>query len=407
MKRFITCLSLAILAGSQYSNAQILTAEDSLNAGLITKEKATVISGYGEIKISYDTQLETAKANLTRAVLFIGHRFNNSIALFSEIELENAQIGGESSGGELSLEQLYIKFNINRDHYITAGLFLPRIGIINENHLPNTFYGNDRPFTEHDVIPATWREIGIGINGVIPAVSGLNYSFAIINGLNSAGFTNGSGIREGRYSGNNATYTNIALNGSLLYYVKNFRFQLSGYYGGSAGISDREADSLMLDNSIFGTPVGLVEANIKYSGKIFSFAALASYVVISDAYEINRAYANNTPEAISGGYIEGGVDLLKLFRSESTKSLSFFTRFEMMNLNKEVASNGIVNDANEKTYIVTGLEFKPVKGVAIKADYVFRKTGEQNSELIINPFPQAPPYYTENGFLNLGLAYSF
>jgi hypothetical protein len=398
--------SLFVLC-SQGASAQVLTGEDSLNAGLVAKDKASVFSGYGEVKATYDTQLETAKASVTRAVLFFGHRFNESISLFSEVELENAQISGDDSGGELSLEQLFIKFNLNKDHYLTAGLFLPRIGIINENHLPTTFYGNDRPFTEQEVIPATWREIGVSINGIIAAVPGLNYSAALMNGLNSAAFTNGTGIREGRYSGKDASMSNLALNASLLYYTGDFRFQVSGYYGGSAGLTQREADSLQLDNSPFGTPVGLVEANVKYSGQLFSFAALASFITIPEAYEINKAYANNTPEAITGSYVEAGVNLMRLIRTTSTKSFSYFVRYEMMDLNKEIPENGIINEANEKTYFVTGLEYKPVHGVVIKADYVFRKTGEQNPDLIINPYPQAQPYYTENGFINIGLGYSF
>ena len=78
-----------------------------------------------------------------------------------------------------------------------------------------------------------------------------------------------------------------------------------------------------------------------------------------------------------------------------------------MNLNQEIPKNGILNDANEKSFLITGLEYTPVDGVVIKADYVFRKTGKQNDQLIINPFPQAPPYYTENGFWNIGIGYSF
>ena len=78
-----------------------------------------------------------------------------------------------------------------------------------------------------------------------------------------------------------------------------------------------------------------------------------------------------------------------------------------MDLNQSIPSNGIVNDANQKSFFVTGFDFSPAPGVIIKADYVFRKTGELNEALIINPYPQAPPFYTENGFLNIGFGYSF
>ncbi len=407
LKSYLIFTLLALIICTNLSYSQVLTSEDSLNAGVLQKDKATVFSGYGEMKVNYDMRLKTANANITRAVLFLGHKFSSSVALFTEIELEDARISEGEAGGELSLEQLYLKFNINRDHYIVGGLFLPRIGIINENHLPTTFHGNDRPFTEQYVIPSTWREIGVGIYGAITSVKGLNYSFAITNGLNSAAFVNGTGIRNGRYNGKNATYTNLSVTGALLYYTGNFRFQASGYYGGSAGISQREADSLFIDNSTFGTPVALTEANVRYSTELFSVTALASFISISDAEEINRAYANNTPESIVGTYAEASINILKLFNSSAKKTLDYFIRYEWMDLNQSIPTNGIINDANQKSFLVTGIDFTPVPGVIIKADYVFRKTGEQNDQLIINPYPQAPPYYTENGFFNIGFGYSF
>ncbi len=41
---------LVFLLSSLFLKAQVLTKEDSLNAGLIAKDATTVLSGYGEIK---------------------------------------------------------------------------------------------------------------------------------------------------------------------------------------------------------------------------------------------------------------------------------------------------------------------------------------------------------------------
>ena len=99
------------------SHAQVLTQEDSLYAGLISKEQSTVISGYGEAHYSYDTKRKTAEAGLKRVVLFIGHKFNNKISLFTEMELEDALVtggaGDEGTGkGSISMEQAFLKFNM-------------------------------------------------------------------------------------------------------------------------------------------------------------------------------------------------------------------------------------------------------------------------------------------------------
>ena len=386
MLRYLSVIILLFPSLSAFS--QVLTREDSLSAGLIKSNNTTVISGYGQLKFEYDFRYKTGTASLTRNVLFLGHKFNNTIYFFSEMELEDAKVVGGEPSGELSMEQLFLKFNINRDLYLQAGLFIPRIGIINENHLPTTFNGNDRPYVETYLIPATWREIGVGLYGRVRSVPGLNYSVAVMNGLNSQNFVNGSGIREGRQEGSKATASNIALTGSILYYLKSWRFQASGYYGGSAGLTKRHADSLQLDSGPFGTPVALAEANAQYNQNGVSFRALAAMVNIPDAFEINRAYANNTPSMMVGMYAEFGYNLYKLINPNVNKNMTVFVRQEFMDLNYKIPSNGIKNGTNRKNYTIIGFTYQPVSGV-IKADYVLRKTDERNGTSYCNTLSAA------------------
>src|SRR5581483_9986281 len=141
--------------------------------------------------------------NLDRAVLFVGHRFTDKLSFFSELEVEDAKVEGGSDGGEVAMEQAYLKFDLSPRQYIVAGLFLPRIGIVNENHLPVNFNGVERPMVETMVIPSTWREIGVGFYGQTTAFP-LSYSVALLNGLNSAGFEHGGGFEGGRAEGQNA-----------------------------------------------------------------------------------------------------------------------------------------------------------------------------------------------------------
>ncbi len=399
MRFLLLFVATLLLSSTQPLFAQV-TGEDSLQQGT-ANDRSTYISGYGEAKVSYDTRYANANANLTRVVVFIGHRFSKKVSFLSETELENARVEGDEEGGEIALEQAYLKFDINKNMSLQAGLFIPRIGIINENHLPTTFHGNDRPFTETLLIPSTWREIGICLNGTSQKIQGLNYTIALVNGLNSAGFKNGSGIREGRFEGSNATASNVALTGSLLYYYNDFRFQVSGYYGGSVGLNKREADSLQLDSGPFGTPVALGEANIQYTHKRFAARLLATWLQIVDAEKINRAYASNTAQTMLGGYAEVAYQVFP------KQKISAFVRYENMDLNYNIPENGIENDILKKQYISVGLTCLPVKGVAIKFDYVYRQTGGLNPVLNLNPFPNAPAYYTTNSFINLGFGYSF
>src|SRR5882672_12828789 len=74
------------------TNAQnlVLTNEDSLNYG--NNKNKTVISGYGNANYQRDFNKQQSTATLERVVLFVGHRFNEKISLFTEMELENALV---------------------------------------------------------------------------------------------------------------------------------------------------------------------------------------------------------------------------------------------------------------------------------------------------------------------------
>jgi hypothetical protein len=392
--RFYTTLLVAT-AATLSAGAQVLTREDSLQAGLIQSDRSTVVSGYGEAKVTYDLKDKTGEANLTRVVLFVGHRFNDRVSLFTELEVEDAVVAGGDPGGEVALEQAFVKFNINRNVYINAGLFIPRIGIMNENHLPTTYNGNFRPFVEHDIIPSTWRELGFCVYGQPQRLPGFNWSFGIMNGLNVAGIGGEEGIREGRYEGREASASNIALTGSALYYHNKLRFQVSGYYGGTVGFPDELPDSLQLKGGPFGTPVMLGEANIQYFGNGLTLKALGSVVSIPDAYNINRAFGNNAALLEYGAYFEAGYNLLMIWNPQTEKNLTIFGRYEMLDVNAKVPENATRDEALVQQYIVGGITWQPVRGVAVKADYMQRMTGDSN------------PDNASRSYFSLGVAYSF
>lgn len=406
MKFKLRFLGFIILIFSQSAFCQILTKEDSLAAGLKMSEKTTVVSGYGEAMVSYNKAMGTANANLTRFVMFFGHRFSKKITLFSELELENARVQGGSLGGEIAMEQMFLKFDLDKTKYIVAGLFIPRIGIINENHLPTTYNGNNRHFVETYLIPATWREMGIGLYGRVDRLPGFNYYLGITNGLSSQNFQRNTGIREGRFEGGNASASNVALSGAALYYYRNFRIQASGYYGGSAGVTGKQADSLQLNSGMFGTPVALGEANMQYHGNRLGFKGLITRVFIPDARHINRAYANNTPSEMMGAFAEVSYNVLP-GTDIRDKKLFLFCRYEWFDLNYRMPADGIKDNMVNQQYLVAGFTYKPAVGVAIKLDAVNKMTGTPNAAFNINPFPAMPAYYRNNWFYNLGFGYNF
>ena len=398
---FVLC-PISSLIAQQLS----FTAEDHLQKDSASFLSNTTIGGYGDIVYQRNFNEKFSHVDLERFVLFTGHKFSKKISFFSELEVEDAKVSGGEEGGEIALEQCYLKFNLDPNNYLVAGLFLPRIGILNENHLPNTFNGNERTQVETYILPSTWRELGIGYYGHSNRLP-LSYSLALVNGLNSASFEHGSAIREGRFEGRNASANNLALAGSVQLYAGNLRTQIAGYYGGSVGLSAGEADSLHLTSGMFGTPVMIGEADLQYEAKGFSVRVLGSIISVPDASNINRAYANNTPQTAYGFYAEIAYNVFESMKQKGEKQMILFVRYEKLDMNAKTPSNGITDGTLNQQHIVAGISYLPIKNVAIKADVRFLHTGDQNPDLIVNPDPAALPNKMNNTFLNLGIGFSF
>jgi len=89
------------------------------------------------------------------------------------------------------------------------------------------------------------------------------------------------------------------------------------------------------------------------------------------------------------------------------RALNIFARYEKLDLNAQMSSNGLKDGQYNQSYLIAGLNYSPIRGVILKFDYTQRITEEPNKSLLINPFPTAPAYYTSNGFVNIGMGYSF
>lgn len=383
------------------------TGEDLLtgnNAG----QAQTVLSGYGQASYMRDFKYKNATVNLDRVVLFVGHQFNNKIAFFSELEIADARIESGKPKGEVGMEQAYLKFSLNPRQYFVAGLFIPRIGILNENHLPTNFNGTERPLVEQLVIPSTWREVGVGFYGQMSTLP-IAYSIAVVNGLDASSFTHGTGIGDGKGGGQRSSGNNLAATASVKAFAGNFQIQVSGYAGGTISASSYVADSLRIPSGMMAAPVYLGEADIQYAANGFTAKVLGSYISYPKASDINRTYANNTASAMYGAYAEIGYNLLETVKSGrfEDKQLIAFARYEKLDLNAKIPENGIYDGTLKQSHFLIGLNFLPIPNITIKADMRLTHTGPFNKSLLINPPPVMREYPQNNSFLNIGIGYSF
>lgn len=186
-------------------------------------ENRTSIGGYGELHYNNlsadDASRDLEELDFHRFVLFVGHQFSDRIRFFSEFEIEHAlskDTADGSSPGEVEIEQAYLEFDLNDNVLARGGVFLMPVGILNETHEPNTFYGVERNDVENVIIPATWWGAGAGLSG--HRNNGFSWDLAIHEGLEMP-TTGGSAfrVRSGRQKSGKAVASDLAYSGRVRY----------------------------------------------------------------------------------------------------------------------------------------------------------------------------------------------
>jgi hypothetical protein len=331
-------------------------------------EEQTTIGGYGEVHYSNPTGPEAhGEVNVKRFVVILSHSFNERIALRSELELEDTKLEGGESGGEIALEQVYLDYRLSAAATVRAGLVLPPIGIINETHEPPTYNGVERPSFDENVIPATWREIGVGLVGAIPGTAGLSYRVYLLNGLVADGFTAESGIRGGRQEGKEASFANPSLTGRLEWARPGLRVGGSFWYGGAAN-NDPPIGDGAYDAAVF-----LAAADARYEVGGFAFRGELATIGIADADRIVAATGANVGSRIRGGYVEGAYNLLSKLAPASSQQLNGFVRYENYDTQAGLPANAVRDESLARRITTFGLSYKPVYNVVFKGDYQLRR----------------------------------
>lgn len=328
--------------------------------------ESTTIGGYGEVHYSNATGPRSPGAvNVKRFVIYLAHAFSERITFRSELELEDTKLEGGEDGGEVALEQLYLDYRFSDVATLRTGLVLAPIGIINENHEPPAFNGVARPLFDREVIPATWREIGVGLLGNLPGRRGLNYRVYLVSGLKAEGFGGGTGIRGGRQEGKEATFANPSLTGRLEWARPGLRLGGSFWYGGTA------AQDSVLGDGTFDSPLFLLSADARYDVGPFAFRGVLARIGLSDAGDINSRFGTDVGKRIEGGYLEAAVNLLHYLAPGSSHKLNAFVRHERYDLHAAVPAGTVENEGYARRNTALGLSYKPLWNVVFKGDYQF------------------------------------
>jgi len=327
----------------------------------------TSIGGYGEHHFNHFEDKDD-EVDAHRFVLFVGHQFSDTLRFFSELEVEHGLVEDTADGsgpGELELEQALIQWDFAANHSLTLGQFLIPVGILNETHEPDTFYGTERNNVEAQIVPATWWETGAMVGGEI--LPGLSYNVAVHSGLKTP--VTGSStllVRSGRQKSAKATAEDLAFTGRLK-------------YTGIAGLELATTYQQQQDVTQGGIPGedtagSLWEAHARYTIAGLTLTALAA------EWDIDGATAKALGrDQQKGAYVEASYKI--------TPKLGIFVR------QSEWDNNAGSSADTEVEQLDVGINYWLHERVVLKAD-------------IVNHKPPSTASSDNDGF-NLGLGWSF
>ena len=330
--------------------------------------KGLSIGGYGEANYQATVGDEKAKndnADFERMVLYAGYKFTDKILFNSELEFEH---GSTDKGGSVSGEFAALDFFIDPMANVRAGMVLMPMGFVNQIHEPPFYFGNNRPEVERQILPSTWRDIGVGLFGEV--LPNLTYTTYVVNGLNAASFT-ADGIRSGRQQGSQAKAEDLAFVGRLDYapaVIPGLSFGGSAYLGDS-GQNQTFTNLTTKTKQNVNAFTQLYEGHVQWKYRGLEFRTLGSWGHIDDAAVLSAAKGQTIGEENYGWYSELGYDVLPLLMPNTTQYLAPFFRYEQLDTIATAPVGFSDDETKNKQIYQFGLQYKPIPNVVIKADY--------------------------------------
>lgn len=356
-------------ATAQQTKTEVAEVAAVSGTGMKLVGPSTVLTGYGEI--NYNNFPNNANANATQAtarriVLGVQHRFDAKTKFVGEFEWENAVVSA-TDRGETAIEQAYIEHQITDKIAARGGLFLIPMGLINENHEPDAFYGVERNFVETAIIPSTWREGGLMLMGTTDA--GLTWKAGISTGFDLSKWDSNSG--DGKESPLRSVHQELQLaRAKNLSYFGALDWR--GYPGllvGGAFFTGEAGHGALAGNA--SPRVTIWDIHARWTPGKWDVAGVYASGSISGAAALNVPFAGDPtpiPSQFDGAYVQVAYKLW----SQGDYQLKPFMRLERFNTAKayETLPTGLGRAADPYVNVTTvGANFHVAQNVVIKGDY--------------------------------------
>ena len=413
MNRILFFVTLLCAAGSQSASAQ--WNADSTGIDGFDKYR---VGGYGEVVAAFknyginrfngtsagNAGMKRNTISIPRFVLAGDYKFTKHWLLGVEIEFESGGTGvayelentenGEyetevEKGGEVAIEQFHLTYRLNNAFSVRVGHIIVPVGLNNERHEPINYFGTVRPEGETRIVPNTWHETGLSVQGQFGRRwASFDYTAMVVAGLNANGFDRNTwvaGGKQGFFEADN--FTSPAYVARLNYRgVPGLRLGASFYYCHNAGANSDKPQTYAFD-----VPVRIWSVDASYQHRYFTARAnlMGGHVGNSDQLTAkNNRLSNASPytrlapiaeRAVSYGG-EAGLRLRNMVVSDRMPDLIPFARYEYYNPQQKVVVSAYnLKNADPRLKIsmwTAGLNYRPLPYIVLKADYTTRRIGD-------------------------------
>ncbi len=345
------------------------------------------------------------RVDIPHAVIMLGYDFGRGWSVGTEIEFEHGGVEaaveketeetGEfeqeiERGGEVALEQFWVQKSFGKHLNIRAGHIVVPVGMTNNNHTPNMFFGVYRPEGENTIMPCTWHETGVSVWG---RAGTFRYEVQLLPSLNSNLFNDAGWVHNGSASPYEFRPANGISSAARVDWtgIDGLRLSLSGYVGNS--FSNDITTTVYSETSRYYGAKGTViigAFDFAYRNRWLTVRGNADYGHLGDAALISSRNKNQTtmtgnpyPHTTVGEVawdagIEAGVNLLAWGNSRG--KLYLFGRYD--HYDSFVPAEGLTDvEWAERQCVSAGINYCPLPEIAIKAEGGVRLLASQfNSE---------------------------
>ncbi len=332
-----------------------------------------------------DQDLELGYTGLYRLGLYFGYKFSDRWIFNSEVQAEFLHDGIRATDGEFNLEVM-MDYLWKTELSFRFGNFPMPLGYVNVMEEPTAFFTVNRPEVERILIPTQWLEPGVMAYGKI---FGTEYNIGVVKGLDATQFSEGAWIRPARYHWWENPQDLAGFLKFAYHDIKDLEVAAAGYYGTAnrGHINPESGDRI-------NTSVGMATTYIDYTIGNVSLFGLGMYGWLNGTDDIAMVQRHRIMDPLQpipvlgsetyGGYAEIRWDILPILGKETDQKLPLFFRYERLNTHGAVGfvplersspvNPSVPSELNETniTNLVFGINYRPARNIAIKANYTHR-----------------------------------